>query len=299
MSEVKLARVFPRKTKATPEDNYAFVGSPPLFLPEIDKVHISVTFTYDIPEAEKLAKAWETIAPIKIGGPAFDDPGEEFIPGRYLQPGYVITSRGCPNNCWFCSVPKREGNIRELPITGGHNVLDSNILACSDKHIRAVFAMLKRQKKKAEFTGGLEAKILQDWHIDLLWELRPKRMFFAYDTPDDLEPLVVAGNKLRYANFTRSHMACYVLIGWPKDTFENAKRRLLQTWKAGFLPMAMLWKNKNGDEDPEWRRFQRAWALPVITKNIIKEIGMKGFYFDEMVGHADLGKWKKLKGADR
>ena len=40
--------------------------------------------------------------------------GGDFVPGRYLAPGYVITSRGCPNRCWFCSVWRREGALREF-----------------------------------------------------------------------------------------------------------------------------------------------------------------------------------------
>ena len=56
---MKIARVFPRKTNASPEDEYAFFDAPGMFLPEIDEVHISVAFTYDLPRAELLAKQWE------------------------------------------------------------------------------------------------------------------------------------------------------------------------------------------------------------------------------------------------
>jgi hypothetical protein len=35
------------------------------------------------------------VAPVKVGGPAFSAPGGDFIPGRYMKRGYVITSRGC------------------------------------------------------------------------------------------------------------------------------------------------------------------------------------------------------------
>jgi hypothetical protein len=66
--------------------------------------------------------------------------------------------------------------------------------------------MLSRQKERAILTGGLEAKIFNDWHVNLLWDLRPTGMYFAYDTPDDLEPLIEAGRKLRYADFTRRHL---------------------------------------------------------------------------------------------
>ncbi len=264
--KMKIARVFPRKTNATPDDILSFFGNPPRDPPEVDQVHISVTFSEDEKLIDGLYAAWQSIAPVKIGGPAVGDPGHDFEPGKYLKDGYVITSRGCPNTCWFCDVPKREGPIRELPIKEGHNVLDSNILACSDDHIKAVFEMLSRQKERVSFTGGLEAKILKDWHVKLLWDLRPTGMFFAYDTTDDLEPLIEAGKKLRYADFTRRHLYCYVLIGDKKDSFVDAERRLIETWTAGFMPMAMLWKNRKGEVREDWKKFQRDWFRAAIIR---------------------------------
>ncbi len=150
-----IIRVFPRKTKASPVDALSFFDEPGLFVPEASEVHVSCTFTEDIQRAEWLAKSWQrTGLPVKVGGPAYDNPGGEFVPGLYLKHGYVITSRGCPNKCWFCSVWRREGEtIRELEIKDGWNVLDDNLLACSEKHIRAVFAMLQKYKSKVEFTG--------------------------------------------------------------------------------------------------------------------------------------------------
>ena len=69
-----IARVFPRKTTATPLDEYAFVGEPGLFIPDdITEVHVSVTFTWDKPIAERLARIWERYAPVKVGGTAYGD----------------------------------------------------------------------------------------------------------------------------------------------------------------------------------------------------------------------------------
>jgi hypothetical protein len=211
------------------------------------------------------------VAPVQIGGPATGEAGGEFVPGRYVKKGYVLTSRGCPNRCWFCSVWRREGaEIRELTITEGCNLLDDNLLACSDDHIKRVFAMLAEGKKKyhkpVEFTGGLEAARLLPWHVEALRELRPKQMFFAYDTPDDLEPLRVAGKRLLNAGWTTaSHtLRAYVLCGYPKDTFEAAARRMNETKEAGFMPMAMLYRDHAGRRDPEWMRWQRAWARPAL-----------------------------------
>ncbi len=50
-----MIRVFPRKTAWTPTDELAFVGDPPLFRPPEQPVMVSVTFTWDIPEGERLA----------------------------------------------------------------------------------------------------------------------------------------------------------------------------------------------------------------------------------------------------
>ena len=271
----KIARVFPRRTAATPEDPFAFTGPPPCGeLPGISEIHISVAFTYDMQKAEQLADMWSaTGLPVRMGGPAFCEPGGAFVPGRYLKYGYVITSRGCPNRCWFCAVPKREGGVlRELPITSGWNVLDDNLLACSEAHIRAVFAMLMQQQERPAFTGGLEARLLCPWHVELLQVSRAKRMFFAYDTPDDYEPLIAAGRLLRSGGVTQaSHRAaCYVLIGYPVDTIAAAEKRLLDTYRAGFWPFAMLYRDASGKQAEQWHKFQRLWVRPQSVYHLIK-----------------------------
>lgn len=273
---MKIARVFPRRTRGTPTDDLAFTEPPPvMFPPEVDEVHVSVTFTRDLRRAEQLAHEWKHVAPVMVGGPATGTRGEEFEPGLYLRDGYVITSRGCPHRCWFCDVWKRDGEVRELPIRDGWNVQDDNLLACSEQHVRDVFGMLKRQKHRIWFSGGLDASLLQDWHIELLRDLRPEQMFFAYDSPRDYEPLVEAGKRLLAAGWTRtSHrLRAYVLIGHPKDTLADAERRLRQTVEAGFMPMAMLWDDGATPPSYDWRKLQRLWARPTIVASVMKGEG--------------------------
>ena len=274
-SPLKIARIFPRRTTATPDDPLVFTTLPPKELPDINEVHVSVAFTYDMPKAETLAEAWaKTGLPIHMGGPAFNQLGGDFVPGMYLKHGYVITSRGCDRGCWFCSVPAREGGkVRELPITAGHNVLDDNLLACSERHIRDVFTMLKQQEKRPVFTGGLEAALLQPWHVELLREVKAARIYFAYDTPSDYEPLVQAGRLLRDGGISKaSHAAkCYVLVGYDGDTFEKAEKRLRDTWAAGFFPFAMLYRDEKGEVSKDWKTFQRLWARPQIIGAMLKE----------------------------
>jgi hypothetical protein len=264
---MKIIRVFPRRTKLTPDDENVRVACAPGLFDEADEVHVSVLFKEDLPKAERLAKEWSRVAPVKIGGVATGERGGDFVPGMYVKKGAVITSRGCPNQCWFCDAWRNEGNeIRELPITEGWNVLDNNLLRCDERHVRQVFAMLHRQSEPVQFTGGLESAALLDWHIDLLVKLQPKQMFFAYDTPNDLEALQHAGRKLGSAGFTLASriLRSYCLIGYHNDTFELAEKRLRDCWQAGFVPMAMLYRNGKTEPTREWKRFARVWARPAI-----------------------------------
>lgn len=269
----RLIRVFPRITKATPQDDLARFG-PPDLMDEADEVHVSVTFNADTAIAERLAEQWKWVAPVKVGGVAYGDASLEFIPGRYIKPGYTITSRGCPRKCWFCGVWKKWPTVNPLPIHPGWNILDDNLLAAPRDHVEAVFQMLRRydRKQRVTFTGGLEALSLQEYQVDLLASLRPKpAMFWAYDPGDEFETLERAARLMLAAGFTTaSHrLRVYVLIGFPKDTFDLAEKRLHQMMSIGLTPMAMLWSPDKPSQEryrpaPEWRAFQRRWARPAI-----------------------------------
>lgn len=275
----RIIRVFPSRTKATPNDELAYFGPPDLFA-EADEVHVSCTFTWDKPRAEWLAEQWKHVAPVKVGGVAYGDRGEDFVPGRYVRQGYVVTSRGCPRRCWFCSVWKRDPEPRLMsPIAEGWNILDDNLLACPRPHVEAVFDMLRRADRRVAFTGGLEALSLQDYQVDLLASLRPKpTCFFAYDPGDAFDTLASAASRMLAAGFTAaSHrLRCYVLIGFPKDTMDAAEARLRRIMSVGFTPMAMLWRPETPSAmsrapGPEWRAFQRRWARPAIIHTQIKD----------------------------
>ena len=275
---MRLIRVFPRKTKASPDDELAYFGPPDLFA-QADEVHVSVAFTQDKSIAERLAEQWKPVAPVKVGGVAYGDTSLEFIPGRYIKPGYTITSRGCPRRCWFCGVWKKWPVANALPIYDGWDVLDDNLLSCPEWHVRAVFAMLSRQGRQVQFTGGLEALALQDYQVELLANLKPRpNCFFAYDPGDTFESMRSAASRMIAAGFTaRSHrLRSYVLIGYPFDTFHKAETRLREVLSIGFTPHAMLWQPETPSAEkwkpaPEWRAFQRLWARPAIIH--AKQIG--------------------------
>ena len=268
-----LIRVFPTKTNDCPNDDYAFFGQPPLWIPEDStEVHVSCTFTWGRARAEQLAMQWEAIGlPVKIGGVAYGERGEEFVAGRYLKKGITITSRGCPNRCWFCSVWKRDGDIRELPIQDGWEIFDDNLLACSDQHIKDVFEMLKRQLHRARLRGGIEPKLLKPWHVELFKEAKIQDAYLAYDTPSDLEPLHHASRLLKEGyEHPENKFYCYVLCGFKGDTIDKAESRLREVWTLGMFPIAMFYRDETKTIDAEWARFVRGWSRPAITRKLLK-----------------------------
>lgn len=191
--------------------------------------------------------------------------GDALAVMRGLPPGSV--------HCWFCEVWRREGKVRELPITDGWIVTDDNLLACSENHIRHVFFMLQKQPERPIFAGGLEAPLLKPWHIEYLLDLKPQRMYFAYDTPGDYEPLVAAAKLCNEADLNHSHrLACYVLIGYPRDTIQFAEERLWQVVALGIMPFAMLYRADDEPVDIFWRQFQREWANPVIVASKMSDM---------------------------
>lgn len=262
---MRIARVFLTKTNMTPDDEDVYFGPPPGLLDiKYDEVHISATFTWDIRELG-IANYWEEYGTVKIGGPACGDPGGEFTPGLYLKKGVTITSRGCPRNCPWCYVPKREGRIRELKIHAGNIVQDNNLLACSKAHVQKVFEMLRGQRA-IDFAGGLDCRLLEDWMIEELRSLKIKQLWFAYDSERYKTAVKRVGTKLKQ-QFPRNKLRCYVLIGFKGDTLDKAESRLRQVWEFGFLPFAMLYRPQQYTKD--WYVLARNWSRPAITKRIM------------------------------
>jgi hypothetical protein len=260
-----LIRVFPRRTRATPDDAQAFVGEPPLWLEaeSVREVHVSFAFTWDRPSAERIAAACRfrfPDVPVRLGGPAYADAGGDFTPGLYLKRGYVITSRGCPNRCPFCFVPQREGRLRTLPLTEGTDLLDNNLLACPPDHIDRVLAMLRRQPTPARFTGGLEpARLTLDLARQIV-SVGPERIFLAYDRYGQYEALKQAVDLLRLVSgwsrgTLRHYVSCYVLVGYPEDWLGAAEQRIRDVITLGIRAWPQLYRDETYTKrPPEWDR---------------------------------------------
>lgn len=266
----EVIRVFPYRTSFTPNDSMAFVGYPPFqeFRPENRKtpVHVSVTFRWHRAEAERIAATWrDHYDNVRISGPAYGDfGGPTFTPGRYLKEGCTITSRGCVKHCGWC--PEKDRELIELPINPGWIVQDSNLLACSERHVRAVFDMLRKQKYPAKFSGGLDKQFLRPWHRELFDSIRIDELWFACDTTSGIPLLEKAAEIL--SGISQEKLRCYTMIGYEEEPLADAERRIERVYELGFLPFCQLYRPDEGVKayPEEWKAVQRKWARPAAYR---------------------------------
>jgi hypothetical protein len=266
-------RVFPVRTKWTPDDEMAFVGQPPLFRPghKSTPVMVSVVFTWHREYAERIAESWRMYYDnVRVGGPAYDDPGGEFVPGRFLKAGCTITSRGCPKKCGWCKVPFAEGALRELAIHPGWIVQDNNLLACSERHIRGVFDMLRGQGRQIYFNGGLDKHFLKPWHREMFDSIPVGELWFACDTGDDFQWLERAAKIL--AGISQEKLRCYTMIGYDGESLAAAERRVEDVYELGFLPFTQLYQPPTAMMPTkvygaDWKAVMRKWSRPAAYRS--------------------------------
>ena len=282
---MNILRVFVRQTSYTPMDDLVSFGPPPFaeMIPEHDEVHISCTFTWDMDEAEDLAFLWEgaTNKPVKLGGPAYHSPVDDFTPGLYVRKGIIFTSRGCNNNCPWCGVRQIEGKLRELPITEGNIIQDNNFLQCSRQHKDKVFDMLRSQRGIC-FRGGLETDLIDDHFISNITSLRIAELWLACDTDAQLPRFKAACKKLTDAGFNRNQIKCYSLIGHDMEAEEQRNRAI---YRAGAMPFSQLLRDfsrKKTEYSAVWKAFERQWQRPAATKAHMREVenGQEDFGHD-------------------
>lgn len=263
-----IIRVFPRKTSYTPDDDMAFVGMPGLIIPEHKEVHISCTFTWDKQYCEELAFQWEgrTNKPVKLGGPAYGSPCEDFTQGLYIKSNIIFTTRGCNNNCPWCCVPSREGKLRELPILQGNWIQDNNFLQANRAHKDKVFEMLKTQKAIC-FKGGLEADLIDDHFVNGISNLKIAELWLACDTDARLPEFKKACEKLKRAGFSREKIKCYVL-SYGKDRAKD-EARAMSVYEAGAMPFVQLYRDfseTKTEYSADWNAWARMWQRPAAIK---------------------------------
>ena len=216
---------------------------------KFDKVYISSIFQEN---AEKTIEFSKQFKNVEMGG-YFINP-QTILPDEmeHIMPDYSLyncdysigySSRGCINNCPWCIVPKKEGEIRVncdiyefwSPEHKHIELLDNNPMALPD-HFKKITDQIKKENLTVSF-HGLDARLLNDDNTEILSQLKiiPEPRF-AFDSMED-EKWVRRGISLLNKHGIKRAL-WYVLVGYD-TTWEQDMYRIDLLKKLGQRPYIM------------------------------------------------------------
>jgi hypothetical protein len=265
----------------------AFSNRADMWSHECQKAYISAIFTWDLPNLIYDARALASRKiEVEVGGPAVTampemlkenlvgldnwirihtglDERFEHVPGDYQV---TFTSRGCPRACEFCLVNKLEGRkiieyeTFNIPVGVNPYVCDNNLLSTSWQHQQMVVDKLCKVKN-LDLNSGFDDRIFTkdpDKYWDLYRHLRLECWRFAYDSPDQKEPIDFITRWLNDKGVDYRHIIVFCLVGGPGMSFGESQRRLQHLINIGCSPYPMRYRPLDSLEmnytPPGWRK---------------------------------------------
>lgn len=191
---------------------------------------------------------------VKEDDPVLPDEIEHIYPDYSLYPdltkdtAYGFLTRGCPNNCAFCLVSKKEGRItrKVADLNEWWNgqkkivLLDANILACRD-HLE-LLEQLAASGAWVDFCQGLDARFITPQNLEVLNRIKIKTIHFAFDFMKN-EKRIIAGLNMaaQQLNLAAMNAAVYMLTNYD-TTIEQDLYRLREIQKTGLIPDVRIYR---------------------------------------------------------
>lgn len=184
---------------------------------------------------------------------------EHIYPDYSLYPNLKNTAigfltRGCPNNCPFCIVTKKEGNkaLHTADLSefwhGQRNIrlMDNNLLACRD-HERLLKQLID-SKAKIRF-DGIDARFLNTDNLELLKQMRVESYHFAWDLEKCSEAVKrgLLAFKKAMPKYSARDIRVYVLVNYNTE-WKFDLHRINWLKDNGFDPYVMIYEKWNADQ---------------------------------------------------
>lgn len=251
---------------------------------DYDKTYLSKVFTF----SPEFVNGFGNYGEIINGGIGFNktntlpDEIEHIMPDYSLyktDKAYGFLTRGCPNKCQWCVVPKKEGLIKSnADITEFWNgqkeavLLDNNVLA-SDFGLKQIEKIIDLGIK-IDFNQGLDARLIANNKsvAELLSRVKWSRYLrMACDTKSQMPFIEQALKNLNEFGFKNYRVFVYLLVKDIEDAYERAK--FLKDKECS--PFAQPYRDFTNSIEPtkEQKRFAR-W---VNHKAIFKTIDWKDY----------------------
>ena len=180
---------------------------------------------------------------------------------------YGFLTRGCPNHCKWCVVPKKEGNIatymdiEEIAVNGRKNIIlmDNNILA-SDYGLQQIEKIIS-MGVRVDFNQGLDARLVTDDIAKLLAKVKwMKRIRFGCDTPGQIAECERATALIDKYGYKGEYFFYCILLHDFKESFERVNH-----WRnrgSRFLPHAQPYRDLINPHQiiPQWQKDLAGWV---------------------------------------
>lgn len=234
-------------------------------------------------------------------------PDYSIYPNIPSDTAYGFLTRGCPNKCRWCVVPRKEGAIRpymdidEIAIEGRKKIvlMDNNILAAGDYAVEQINKIIERGYR-VDFNQALDARLVTDDWASLLAKVKwldKNRIRFGCDTHKQISDCERAIALLRQHGFT-GQFFLYTMIGGDND-FAECYERINHWWKvmqearsnhSGCYVYAYAQpyrdpKNPNM-EIPQWQKDMAGWVnkkAHFVAHSFADFMPRKGFRCEEYI----------------
>lgn len=164
-------------------------------------------------------------------------PDYSIYPSIPSDTAYGFLTRGCPNKCPWCVVPRKEGfvtpymDIDEIAIQGRHKIvlMDNNILAAGDYAVSQLEKIIERGYR-VDFNQALDARLVDDKFARLLAKVKwldNNRIRFGCDTQKQIEECERSINMINSHGFTGQ----YFLYTMLNDNFHECYSRIHYWWE--------------------------------------------------------------------
>ena len=167
---------------------------------------------------------------------------------------YGFLTRGCPRNCPFCIVGRKEGlksyQVADLRQFWNEQreikLCDPNLLAC--KNCLDLLQQLIDSKAWIDITQGLDIRFMTDDVTDKIRQLKIKMIHFAWDRNNQSDLILKNLATFRKAvDWDFRKLRVYVLTNY-ETTFEFDLYRVYKLREMGYDPYVMIYDKKTANK---------------------------------------------------
>lgn len=201
-------------------------------------------------------------------------PDYSLYPNMTKDTAYGFLTRGCPRNCSFCHVEKKEGSksykVADLSEfwNGQSNIvlLDPNITAC--KEYTELFDQLIKSNAYVDFSQGIDIRTMTEEKAELIKQIKIKSIHFAWDRYEDKEKIIPKLKMFKkITEWDKRKMIVYVLTNYDTTT-EQDLERIYTIRDLGFWPYVMIYDRVNTRSKDTVRKLQRWVNMRAVFEKV-------------------------------